>query len=655
VDGKHDIAVMAGLGGSSSRTTSFIDVAFSIAFFAIQSVTWLKNSRGGMIRTLILSAVMFAIGIPACAAQERSAGASQWGIYTPDMKFSDVFGRTAALAKDGAINSAPSLGDIAAADGGASAFLRDGVNGLLASMKGGSASCKDMSALKLPWVRIKSAATVAADEGTRAYCKVIGVIDKEITFEVDMPDAADDWNGKFLMGGGGGFLGNLQNGVKPVALFRGYATAATDTGHPIPADGGGSWADHNPERLINWGYRGTHLAQANAKLVIQAYYKKAITHSYYYGMSGSGRVALMEAERFPSDFSGIIAACPIASWTKLNGVATAWTQQAMFPTMADEFQYHPVVPVSKVKMLDDAVYAKCDAVDGLKDGVITNPLACQFNPLTDLRICKAGEDKPECFTQQQAEVIAKIHDGPSNALGQIYPGWAYGGENVPGMWAQGGGGGYVIGTPAKPGATSPYASRHYLLNEETLRHVIFNDPNYDLHSFNFDNDLPALQVAAAQIDPDNPDLSGLSAKHGKLIMSVGWSDWAVGGLVVKDFYDQIVAKNGGPGATAQFARLFMLPGVGHCFAADPARKTTNTIDYLTALENWVEHDQAPASIVASHVVVAGKGDGETGTSMPITGTVDRTRPICAYPATTTYTGKGSIDEAANFVCHAPRQ
>jgi feruloyl esterase len=602
-----------------------------------------------MIKTLLLNVAMFLIGIPVCAAQESNAGAPQWGVYTPDMKFADVFGRPAAVEKDGVINSSPSLAEIAAPGGGANIFLKHAVNDLLAPVTPGASSCRDMSALKLPWVRITSAETVAADKGVRAYCKVIGVIDKEITFEVDMPDAAA-WNGKFLMGGGGGFLGNLQNGVKPVALFRGYATAATDTGHPIPADGGGSWADHDPERLVNWGYRGTHLAQANAKLVIQAYYKKAIAHSYYYGMSGSGRVALMEAERFPSDFSGIVAACPVASWTKLNGVATAWTQQAMFPTMADEFRYRPVVPVSKVKMLDDAVYAKCDARDGLKDDVITNPLACQFNPMTDLRLCKAGEDKPDCFTQQQAAVIAKIHDGPSNTLGRIYPGWAYGGENVPGMWAQGGAGGYVIGTAPKPGAASPYASRHYLLNEETLRHVIFNDPNYDLHSFNFDTDLPALQVAAAQIDPDNPDLSGFSGQHGKLIMSVGWSDWAVGALVVKDFYDQIVARNGGPGVTAEFARLFMLPGVGHCFAADPARKTTNTIDYLTALENWVEHGQAPASIVASHVVAS--GGGETPTSMPITGTVDRTRPICAYPALAIYKGKGNIDDAANFTCKA---
>jgi len=592
-----------------------------------------------MIKTILLGLFASFIAISPVVAQS-------WGVYDPNAKFAEVFGRPAALERNGAINADPSLGEVA---GSNNAFLTAALDNMLVSSVRVS-SCQDLSSLKLPWVRMRSAEMVAADKNIPTYCKVIGVVDKEITFEVDMPEAAK-WNGKFLMGGGGGFLGDMSNGVKPVSLLRGYATAATDTGHPVPADGGGSWADHNPERLANWGYRGTHLAQANAKLVIQAYYRKAIVHSYYYGMSGSGRVALMEAERYPADFSGIIAACPVASWTKLNGIATSWTQQAMFPKAEDEFQYRPVVPAAKVKFLDHAIYEKCDALDGLKDGVITNPLACKFDPHADLPLCKAGEDKPDCFTKEQEDVIAKIHAGPSNAAGQIYPGWAYGGENVPGMWAQGGAGGYVIGTPPKPGAASPYASRHYLLTEETLRHVVFGDPGYDLHSFNFDTDLPALQVASAQIDADNPDLSSFNGRHGKLIMSVGWSDWAVGGLVVKGFYDQIVAQNGGLAATGAFARLFMLPGVGHCFASDPQYKTTSTIDLLTALENWVENDQAPASIVAAHVVPR-PGEREADASMPITGTVDRTRPICAYPALASYNGKGNIDDAASFTCKA---
>lgn len=573
--------------------------------------------------------------------------AQSWGATNPNAKFAEVFGRPAVLETNGAINTDPSLAEVAR---GNNAFLKAALNSMLDSSAQVSA-CQDLSSLKLPWVSIRSVEIVAADKDIPAYCKLIGVVDKEITFEVDMPEAAK-WNGKFLMGGGGGFLGDLSNGVKAASLYRGYATGATDTGHKVPADGGGSWAEHNPERVVNWGHRGTHLAQANAKLVIQAYYHKAISHSYYYGSSGSGRVALMEAERYPTDFSGIVAACPVVSWTKLNGVATTWTQQAMFPKAEDEFQYRPVVPATKVKLMDHVIYEKCDALDGLKDGQITNPLACKFDPHADLPLCQAGEDRADCFTKEQEDVIAKIHAGPSNAAGQIYPGWAYGGENVPGMWAQGGAGGYVIGTPPKPGSANPYASRHYLLTEETLRHVVFGDPAYDLHSFNFDTDLPALQEASAEIDADNPDLSGFNASHGKLIMSVGWSDWAVGGLIVKGFYDQMVARNGGQAKTGAFARLFMLPGVGHCFASDPQYKTTSTIDLLTALENWVEHDKAPASIVAAHVVEK-PGEREAGASMPITGTVDRTRPICAYPAMAAYKGKGDIDDAASFTCKAP--
>ena len=596
-----------------------------------------------MFKAIVLGAILLgAAALPASAAP-------QWGPYSPDAKFSDVFGRPVVVEKNSALNGNPSLGETAS-DG--NAFLKQAMDDMLASSASVS-SCQSLTGLKLPWVRIRSADNVAAEGETRAYCKVIGVVDKEITFEVDLPEAAA-WNGKFLMGGGGGFIGDLSNGAKAAALHRGYATGATDTGHPVPADGGGSWADKNPERVLNWGHRGTHLAQANIKLVIQAYYKKAIGKSYYFGSSGSGRVALMEAERYANDFNGIIAACPVASWTKLNGVATTWTQQAMFRKAEDEYQWNPVLPPTKVAVMDRAIYEKCDALDGLKDGNITNPMACKFDPHVDLVTCKAGEDKPTCFTTEQEDVIAKIHAGPSNKLGQIYPGWPYGGENVPGMWAQGGNGGYVIGTPQKPGSLNPYASRHYLLTQGTLRYVVFGNPTYDLHSFNFDTDLPALQIASAQIDPDHPNLNlgAFNARHNKLIISVGWADWAVGGLIVKDFYDRSAAQNGGIDATKNFARLFMLPGVGHCFSTDAQYKTPSTVDLLTALENWVEKDQAPDSIIASHVV-SKPGEREPGNSMPITGKVDRTRPICAYPLLATYNGKGNIDDAANFTCKAP--
>lgn len=508
--------------------------------------------------------------------------------------------------------------------------------------------CHGLMALQLPSVRVVSAQPVAADGDARAYCKFIGVAEKEIVFEVDMP-MAGTWNGKFLMGGSGGFLGNLQNGVKPVALLKGYATAVTDTGHPIPADGGGSWAYRNPERVVNFGYRGTHVAAGNAKLVVEAYYGRSAARSYFFGSSGSGRQAMMEAQRYPLDFEGIVAACPAFAWTKLNVLATGWTQQNMYPTLQAQYEFKPVVPPEKVASLDDAVYEKCDGADGLKDGIITNPLACKFDPKVDLRRCEAGRDKADCFTDRQVDVIARIHDGPVNSHGRLWAGWAYGGEAIPGMWtAPAGRTAYVIGSLK---SSAPYSSRHYLLTNETLRYLVFSDPDYDLHSFNFETDTPALTMASAQIDADDPDLSGFARRGGKLIMSVGWSDWAVDGLGVKAYYDAAAGRAGGAGKLARFARLFMLPGVGHCFATDPRRKTPGTVDLLGALEKWVEQGIAPDSIVASHIA-GDAGSGARGLSMPITGTVDRTRPICAYPKSAVYGGHGSPDDARNFACRA---
>ncbi len=604
------------------------------------------------------------LSTPGLAAEGSSAASTRansqaWNVYRADAKFADVFGRAISLPSgaSGALLNDPTLSDIARAgsDPASGGLARDALQALLGSVAPGASSCAGLLALKLPWLRILSAEEVAADKEALAHCKVLAVVDKEINIEVDLPSAAA-WNGKFLMGGGGGFLGTLQNGMKPAALHRGYATAVSDTGHPIPKDAGGSWAYRDPERLANFGHRGTHLAQANAKLIVQAYYKKAIQKSYFYGSSGSGRLAMMQAQRYPEDFDGIVAACPAFNWTKGLAMSMAWTQQAMYPTAEDQYAYRPVVPAVKVKALDEAVYNKCDRVDGLVDGVITTPTACKFDPMEDLPRCRAGQDLPQCFTSREAEVIARIHRGPSNSSGPIWSGWAYGGESISGQWTAAAGTAYVIGVPPRgeAGAPRPYSSRHYLLSNESLRYLVYGDPDYDLHSFNFETDPPGTLAAAAQIDADDPDLGGLKARNGKLIMWVGYSDWAVNALSSVDYYERVLAKMGGRRDVGNYARLFLLPGVGHCSSADPERKTPNVADFLTALEFWVEKGIAPDSVIASHVVAqAADSGGNRPMSMPIMGKVDRTRPLCPYPEVATYRGTGSIDDAANFVCRAP--
>jgi len=601
------------------------------------------------------SAVCVAAVISWAAAQPQAQ--TGWRIYKADQTFGQVFGRPITIREERQGRTfdveEPTLLQASAAKGdyGANRVAREAVAELLRWTETSTPrQCAGLTSLKLPWVQIRSAVEVAAAREQPQYCKVLGVIDREIGFEVDLPGAAA-WNGKFLMGGGGGFLGNLQNGAKPVALLRGYATAATDAGHTeeeeFPA--GGKWAYRNPERLINFAHRGTHLTAATAKLIIQAYYNKALVFSYYSGTSGSGRLAMMESQRYPMDFDGISAGCPGFSRAK-GTLLNAWTQQAMYRTADDQYGFKPVVPPAKVKLLDAAVHDKCDAVDGLKDGLITDPRACGFNPRTDLQRCRGGEGGSNCFTDDEIEAIAKVHAGPSNSTGQIWPGFVYGGESIPGQWTNARGNAYVIGTARQQGA---YSSRHYLLSNEQFRFLIYGDPDYDLHSFNFETDVPATLAAGSVLDADNADLSGFKSRGGKILFWQGWSDWAVNANATITYYERVLRTMGGAQQVTPFARLFMLPGLGHCTATDPEKKAPNVADFLTALEQWVEHGVAPTRIVASHVVSTGARGEEEGYSMPIRGTVDRTRPLCVYPELAAYKGSGDVDDQANFVCRAP--
>lgn len=580
--------------------------------------------------------------VPAFADDTRDPGFwkqpkhfGAWNVYAPQTRFSEVFGRSIAVrwsdkSRPQNVEDPTLLQALGARGGGDSALARNSVAALLNAVIPTAPSCTGLLLLELPWVTVVSAEEVAATSVNPSHCRFLGIIDTEITFEVALP-APERWNGKFLMGGGGGFLGDLNNGSKTIALTRGYATAVTDTGHSS-RDFGATWAFNNLERQINFGHRGTHLAAANAKLVTQAYYDRAIQYSYFVGSSGSGRQAMMESQRYPKDFDGILAGVPAFNWTKGLGVAMAWTQQAMYPTAEAQYAFQPVVPYDKVVLLDKAVHDKCDAIDGLADGLITDPRACPFDPRVDLPICPAG-DNPDCFTASQVDVIEEIHKGPSNSAGQIWPGWPYGGESLPFQWAGHPIGGYVIGAD---NSLNPYSSRHYYLSNETLRYLVYGDPSYDLHAFNFETDVPDTFAAADILDANDPNLASFRSRGGKLIIWVGWSDWAVNPLSTIDYYHRVVAELGGRANVDDFLRLFMLPGVGHGSSLAPDRHGPHTADFLTPLERWVEYGVAPDRIVAS------------GGFVP-----HRTRPLCPYPQRAQYVGTGSIDDAANFTCVEP--
>jgi feruloyl esterase len=488
--------------------------------------------------------------------------------------------------------------------------------------------------------------------------------DSIIKFEVWMP--VSGWNGKFNGNGNADFQGsfNFPREGMAVGLQRGYAVAGTDTGHDSSVTPGGSFALGHAERIVDWGYRAAHLTAVNAKAIIQAYYGRGPRRSYWTGCSDGGREGLMEAQRFPDDYDGIEAVAPVNFWTHLYA-ARVWDVQA---TTNNPASY---IPYTKLPMITAAAVAACDALDGVVDGVIDDPRRCNFDPA--VLLC-SGADTPTCLTAPQVEAVKKIYAGPTDPRTgqQIFPGLEPGSESSdPGRptynglsWAQVAGGlcGSVPCTsPTQPGLVAPEGS-------DFFKYFIFDDRNWDFHALKFDTDITlADQKMAAIINSTNPDLSAFRARGGKLIIPQGWADTLADPRNAINYYESVVRNiDGADGRklgdlkygrakhkTDKFFRLFMVPGMGHCalgpgpnnfgqFAVlpgslDPAQNV------LSALEAWVERGEAPDKFIATKYTNDNPNQA-----------VLRTRPLCPYPQEAVYQGKGSTDDAVNFVCRTPR-
>jgi feruloyl esterase len=360
------------------------------------------------------------------------------------------------------------------------------------------------------------------------------------------------------------------------------------------------------------------------KAIVQAFYGGSPARSYFQGCSAGGEQAMQEAQRYPADFDGIIAGDPANNWTHHYIGGHLWAALAM---SGDGY-----IPASKVPVVADAVNNACDALDGIKDGVLNDPRRCHFDPAT--LACKQG-DAPNCLTVAQVEAVKKLWTGVRNADGdQLYPGLVPGGEAGPGGWAN-----WITGTePGKGG--------HANLGIPFFKYVVFEDPNWDYRTFKFDapagfdNDVDFTDAkAAAMFNAMNPDLSAFKARGGKLIHYHGWSDPDITPLNSVNYYESVAKAmshggNHGLRDTREFYRLFMVPGMQHC-GGGPGPSNFNMLD---ALDQWVDHGVAPDKIIASHLT---------------NGIVDRTRPLCPYPMEAQWTGSGSTDKAENFVCALP--
>jgi feruloyl esterase len=498
---------------------------------------------------------------------------------------------------------------------------------LLSPATTAASSCESLTSISLPYTTVASAQMVAAGnfipqgipgatpaaldaeqafKTLPAFCRVAATIkptaDSDIKIEVWMP--ASGWNGKFQGVGGGGFAGVISYGALGDALKAGYATASTDTGHSgwITT---ASWALGHPEVLIDFAYRSVHETTVKAKQIVEVYYGAKPKRAYFVGCSRGGYQGLVEAARYPDDYNGIVAGA--------SGVFPAqymadqlWVAGA---TLKNPDSY---IPPAKYETIHRAMLAACDARDGVKDGLLEDPRRCDFDP--GILACK-GPDSNDCLTSPQVTAARMIYAPPRNPrTGEaLAPPLERGTELAWGGLAGG-----------------PVPSQ---LATEFFKYLVFEDPNWDWKTFDFDRDIKRTEAKVGTVMATSPDLSAFAKLGGKLILYHGWADQRIAPGNSIEYRDGVVRLLGET-RSKTFLRLYMAPDMNHCGGGDGP----NSFDMLSALDQWIEHGKVPDQIIASHST---------------NGRVDRTRPLCPYPKIAKYKGSGSTDDAANFECSRP--
>lgn len=476
-------------------------------------------------------------------------------------------------------------------------------------------ACRDLALLRLPGTLITTAVEVsgAFDTGSGRplelppVCRVAGTIHPAIRFEVWLP-LGEVYNGRFQAVGGGGLAGNISYPAMATAVRAGFATASTDTGHRSTDS---LWLA-DPQRREDYGYRAIHEMTVQAKAVIETYYGSNPAYSYFNGCSTGGRQGLMEAQRFPNDYDGILSGAPVNTFTTLH-MAQLWTAHA---TLIEE---GAALTAEDFALVNSRVMAQCDARDGVEDGILTDPSTCDFNPRE--LVC-SGRSTRSCLAEPKVAALEKIYQGPVNPRTgvQIYPGLEPGGEHA---------------QPGNPGwAMIMNGTQPFFIDIPVLGGMGFENARWDWRSFDFDQDITLLDGKLAHVlNAVNPDLRDFRAQDGKLILYHGWNDPGVMPQRTIDFYNEIVAfadrATGVDGAafTDEYVRLYMMPGVGHCSGG----VGPDQADFFSALVDWVEKDTPPASIVAS------KADGSMS------------RPLCPHPQVAVY-NRGDTNTAASFRC-----
>jgi feruloyl esterase len=484
--------------------------------------------------------------------------------------------------------------------------------------------CESLASVSLPHTKIMSAQVVgagtfvppgAAGEGAGrggaaanafaslpAFCRVTATLtptsDSDIRTEVWLP--ASGWNGKFLAVGNGGWAGTIPYAALADAVKAGYAGAGTDTGH---VGNSAEFALGHPEKLIDIAYRSIHEMTVESKALINAHYGIPVKFSYYNGCSQGGRQGLAAAQTYPEDFDGIVAGA--ATWDQMRAHGARTALNLLVNKDADT-----VIPPSKYRMIHDAVLNACDALDGVKDGVLENPMQCKFDYAQLL--CK-DSDSSTCLTKgqvQSAKLMTSPLKDPKTGRVLFEPHLMPGAELG---WATNGG-----PQPLGPALTA-------------MRSIVFKDKNWDYHTMDISTDVDHADKSDDRVMySGDPNLKAFFDHGGKLLMYHGWTDPQVSPMLSVTYYNNVL-KAVGKDKAANSIALFMMPGMNHCRGGDGP----DTFGQVKAIEQWVEQGKKPTQILASHLR---------------NGQVDKTRPICAYPQVAKYNGSGDVNDAANFSC-----
>ncbi len=500
--------------------------------------------------------------------------------------------------------------------------------------------CADLQNLNIADALIHTAETVKQSKELPEFCRVAGTIKNHIRYEVRLPTT--HWNGKFYMTGCGSFCGQVSadrpkfvNAIN-YGLKRNYAVSTTDSGHSSDSRLDARWAYNNREAEHNWGHLAVTKTANLTKTIIREFYGKAQSYSYFQGCSTGGRMAVMEAIRYPQDFDGIISGAPALNYVNIVATYLSWLVQNNHDKYGNE-----IITNSDIEIVEKHLYEKCDKLDAVEDKLISYPPICQFNP-KDL-LCRDTYSQ-RCLEEKKVYALEKLYSPPTDSKGNILTPSKIpvGGEANWKTWFISQNTNSPTENHKKVKIRRKNTSLIPTINEQFLRYMAFEeDPGdtFTSYDFNFDVHPQLLSYMGDIYNADNPNLQDFRALGGKMILWHGWSDILASPYMTINYYEKIISHFGSLQKAQSTARLFLFPGMSHCGVVPGPGPQQDGFDLLTALENWVEKGNPPTTINV--------------TNYNQDSSVKWTRPTCAFPLIATYKGVGDTALPENYICSSP--